>query len=136
MGVNGSSVEGRVRGLSENYLGFRALEFRPLNPVSVGLRIYGRNLNAIFLFVILYRLILNPLLIAPAEFGAHDLLHAQTPFLIIIIMFSSCLLPLRGTNNKPRLFHYYFFFKWIRARASSRFQIIFIPPIQTRRARN
>ena len=32
----------RVRGLSENYLGFRALEFRPLNPVSVGLRIRGQ----------------------------------------------------------------------------------------------
>lgn len=86
VGVNGSSVEGRVRGLSENYLGFRALEFRPLNPVSVGLRIYARNLNAIFLFVILYRLILNPLLIAPAEFGTHPFAPKRR-FLITIIFF-------------------------------------------------
>lgn len=85
-GVNGSSVEGRVRGLSENYLGFRALEFRPLNPVSVGLRIYARNLNAIFLFVILYRLILNPLLIAPAEFGTHPF-TLRNVFLLLLLRF-------------------------------------------------
>lgn len=40
-GANSPSQD-RVRGLSENYLGFRALEFRPLNPVSVGLRIRGQ----------------------------------------------------------------------------------------------
>lgn len=90
MGVNGSSVEGRVRGLSENYLGFRALEFRPLNPVSVGLRIYGRNLNAIFLFVILYRLILNPLLIVPAEFGAHSFTPRHLFLLLLLCFLLAC----------------------------------------------
>lgn len=113
MGVNCSSVEGRVRGLSENYLGFRALEFRPLNPVSVGLRIRAQ-LECHFLV----RNSLPVNLKSSVNCASPSLAPTFTPTDLFLLLLFPFLLPFRGSS-----FNYFFKVD----RASTCFQIIFIP---------
>lgn len=96
-------MEGRVRGLSENYLGFRALEFRPLNPVSVGLRIRAQ-LECHFLVRNSFPVNLK----SSVNCASPSLAPTFTPTNLFLLLLVSFFLPFRGTNNKPRLFNYFF----------------------------
>lgn len=103
----------RVRGLSENYLGFRALEFRPLNPVSVGLRIRGQ-LECHFLvrnsLPVNLKSSVNCVVVSGGRGAAlHPPCETFPPFLFPFFSFSSpssCLLvflaAFRGMNNEAR----------------------------------